>query len=90
MNAIKLLTAATLLTAASSAFAGTDDGNLGPTWLMPTVPAQTTATKQAPVSSPAPSTTGASAGDTGKSVRASQDMFLRQQRAESDGGSNVQ
>ncbi|HEY4374947.1 MAG TPA: hypothetical protein VGN52_23700 [Burkholderiales bacterium] len=88
MNAIKLFTAAAILTAASSAFAGTDDGNVGPAWqLMPTVPTQTTATRQAPVSAPAP-TAAAATADKALERNSAQESFLRQLRESSDGSSD--
>jgi len=81
MNTLKLLTATAILTAATSAFAGSDDGNVGPAWqLLPTVPAQITATQAAPAPAPA-----AAAGIKQAAGISARDDFLRQQQANSSG-----
>jgi len=82
MNALKLIATAAIFAAASSAFAGSDDGNVGPAWqLQSTVTSQTAATRTA---APAPTAAASIAKEGAK--KSAQGDFVRQLSEGSDGG----
>jgi hypothetical protein len=82
MTALKFIAAAAIFSAASLAFAGTDDGNVGPAWqLQSTVSSQTAATRNA-----APAPTAAAASAKQATNKSAQGNFVRQLSEGSDGG----
>jgi hypothetical protein len=81
MNALKLIAATAIFAAASSAFAGSDDGNVGPAWqLQSSVSSQTAATRTA-----APAPTAAASAAKNSAQKSAQDDFVRQLNESSDG-----
>jgi hypothetical protein len=92
MKALKLIAATTIFAAAFSAFAGTDDGSVGPFWQAQSSIGTQIHVAQAPApvtQAPAPAPEAA-AYNAGKddARKAAQHDFMRQQRENSDGSQN--